>query len=513
MDILLIHPPLSRPCEPPPGLARLAGSLRDRGKPCLVVDANMEGILHLLAGGVDAPDTFTRRAVGHLNCNLADIRSGDAFRDMGRYTRAVHEISRILAVSARQYDTQLNLNNFQHDTMSPLRSADLIRSAEQPRTNVFHPYFMSRLNAVLEEHTPRIIGLSLNFLSQALTTFAMIGHIRSLDYGAKIVLGGGLVTSWMKKSGWNNPFSGLVDETVAGPGEEMILRLAGIDSPGTDHVPDYAPFMGHAYLSPGLVLPFSASWGCYWGRCSFCPERSEGNAYSCIPAQGVPPQVNGLAVRHSPSLVHFTDNAMSPGVLTALARQGIHAPWYGFARFTSHLRDEDFCMELKRSGCVMLQLGLESGDQAVLDSLDKGIKLEDACKALKNLRKAGIGTYVYLLFGTPAEDEQSARMTLDFVSRQAGEIDFLNLSIFNLPRGGEEAQGLVTFDFFEGDLSLYQGFVHPAGWDRTRVRQFLDKEFRRHPAISPIVRNDPPFFTSNHAPFFLMKQRFFTGFS
>jgi len=34
------------------------------------------------------------------------------------------------------------------------------------------------------------------------------------------------------------------------------------------------------------------------------------------------------------------------------------------------------------------------------------------------------------------------------------------------------------------------------------VRRFLDHEFRREPAVAAILRNDPPLFTSNHAPFF-----------
>jgi hypothetical protein len=31
----------------------------------------------------------------------------------------------------------------------------------------------------------------------------------------------------------------------------------------------------------------------------------------------------------------------------------------------------------------------------------------------------------------------------------------------------------------------------------------MDKEFRKHPAIAPILRREPPLFTSNHAPFFV----------
>ncbi|MGD0282986.1 MAG: radical SAM protein, partial [Dissulfurispiraceae bacterium] len=123
---------------------------------------------------------------------------------------------------------------------------------------------------------------------------------------------------------------------------------------------------------------------------------------------------------------------------------------------------------------------------------------------LKNLKKAGIATYVYLIFGTPAENEASARKTLEFTITHRDSIDFLNLAIFNMPVCGATAPGIETAGFYEGDLSLYTNFTHPQGWDRRRVRLFLDSEFRRHPVISSILNNDLPFFTSNHAPFFAM---------
>ncbi len=63
---------------------------------------------------------------------------------------------------------------------------------------------------------------------------------------------------------------------------------------------------------------------------------------------------------------------------------------------------------------------------------------------------------------------------------------------------------METESFYEGDLSLYRTFVHPAGWSRTSVRNFLNRTFKRHPAVAPILRRDPPYFTSGHAPFFAM---------
>jgi hypothetical protein len=146
-------------------------------------------------------------------------------------------------------------------------------------------------------------------------------------------------------------------------------------------------------------------------------------------------------------------------------------------------------------------LGLESGSQAVLDALRKGVNLATAAAVLKNLKAAGIGTYVYVLFGTPAEGPEEAAATLDFVVRHGENIDFLNVAVFNLPvdAGGEVA----TRPFSEADLSLYRDFSHPRGWDRRRIRGFLDRTFKRHPAVLPIIGRDPPAFTSNHAAFFL----------
>ena len=150
----------------------------------------------------------------------------------------------------------------------------------------------------------------------------------------------------------------------------------------------------------------------------------------------------------------------------------------------------------------MLKIGVESGDQQVLDRMVKGVRLEDISLALQNLREAGIGTYVYLLFGTPYESYTEARNTLDFAVAHRRFITFLNLAIFNMPIGSAGGTSLSQKPFYEGDLSLYTNFEHPTGWHRKKVRLFLEREFKKHPAIREIIQRDPAIFTSNHAPFF-----------
>ncbi len=534
-SLLLVHAPLAKACEPPGGLARLAGALRQGNIRCHVWDANIEGQLALLgitaginkssssfaktisesgpAFDVNGPepikvqkDRWLIRSSRHLDENLELLRSDDGYRNHDRYRRAVMDLNHLLAVAGRPFGVRMSLADYQDGTLSPLRSADLLIAATVPEKNPFYEWFCQRLPSILKEDSFGWAGFSLNYLSQALTTFAMIGFLRREYPSIRIVVGGGLITSWMRSPNWRNPFSGLIDKLVSGPGEIPLLRVAGVTSAPVDgnfSLPDYDGFLLDRYLAPGLVLPYSASGGCWWRRCSFCPEVSEGNPYLPIHPGRVVADLRHLVEGAKPKLIHMLDNALSPSLLDAFIASPPGAPWYGFARVDARLADIDFCERLRDSGCVMLKLGIESGDQGVLDALRKGIDLTHVAAALKNLKEVGIAVYVYLLFGTPAENRHAALKTLAFVEEHADEISFLNLAIFNLPAFSAEAAQYALGEFYEGDLSLYRPFIHPQGWGRKEVRRFLDAEFKRNPAIGRIVSRDPPFFTSNHAPFLI----------
>jgi hypothetical protein len=502
---------VTKPSEPPAGIARICGALGHHSVPHNVLDANLEGLLYALEDSPKAKDTWTRRAFHHLPGHLASLRHWKTYRQGDRYRRAVTDLNRLLEKKGHSSGFRLGLANCQHDNLSPARSRDLIKIAEKPEMSPFYPYFSRRLQEFLESNPSTVIGFSLNYLSQALSTFAMLGFLRRESPKSVLVLGGGLVTSWIRRPDWQNPFRGLVDQCVDGPGEGPLLSRMGVrknEEPLAEHhAPDYLSLAAGDYLAPGFILPYSASSGCYWNQCSFCPERAEGNPYVPVPPAKVAEDLQQLVEEHRPVLIHLLDNAVTPTLMKTLCENLPGAPWYGFTRVNSHLADLDFCMELKRSGCVMLKLGLESGDQGVLNALHKGIDLGAASAALSALKRAGIAVYVYLLFGTPPESLTEARRTLDFVVRHHDRIDFLNLALFNLPFGSPEMRTIRTRTFYEGDLSLYADFDHPEGWDRRKVRQFLDKEFKRHPVIAPILRRDPPVFTSNHAPLFVMERK------
>ncbi len=498
-SLLLLYPPLAKNCEPPPGIARLAGFLRANNVTCTTLDANREGMQYLLGLDFARSDTWSARAKKNLAANVKGLQQPQLYTNFDRYKRCVADINRVLAGVGEERGLELSLANYQ-DQYSPVQSQDLLRAARAYKENLFYPYVRDSVAPVIARDRPNVVGISIAYLSQAATSFALIGFLRAEFPGLKIVIGGGLVTSWLRSPLWTNPFSSLVDTCIAGPGEQPLLEL--LQEEGKRGQPAPPAYDCVDYLAPGFILPYAASSGCYWNKCLFCPETAEENPYQPVPPQQVLSDLQVLSRRHRPMLIHFLDNAVSPALMRALVENPPGVPWYGFARVSDLLAGEEFCRKLRRSGCVMLKLGLESGDQQVLDRMQKGIELPMVSRVLRSLKSAGILTYVYLLFGTPTEDENSARQTMAFTVRHQAEIGFLNLAVFNLPLAGPEAAQVTTSEFYGGDLSLYTDFIHPKGWSRRKIRTFLSKEFKRHPAIGPIIQRDPPFFTSNHAPLF-----------
>ena len=503
MTVLLINPPTAKICEPPAGIARISGVLRSRNIKCITVDLNLECTLDLIRKtGDHQPDTWSRRAGKYRYQHLSDLRAPSIYQSPDRYRRAVKDLSRLLQMSGNTCDCDITLSNFSHRQLSPLKSADLLTAAEQFDRNPFYSCYSTILEQLIDQHAPRIIGVSISFLSQALTGFALLGYIKSRFPSTTTIVGGGLITSWMSSPGWQSRLEAAADYFVKGRGEETLLELAGAETGCREGLPDYSGFNFADYLSPGPILPYSCSDGCYWNKCNFCPDRAEGRPYRAENPSIVVRQVRKLVSGYAPLLIHFLDNGMSPGLLRELTAQPPGAPWYGFARIEPDLEDPDYCCWLRDSGCVMLKLGIESGSQKVLEAMDKGIELTSVSRVLKNLKAAGIGTYVYLLFGTPCEGEKEAEQTLAFVRKHHRFISYLNLAVFNMPVCSPEATGIPD-RFSDGDLALYCDFSHPRGWDRKSVRLFLQNRFKKDRAINAIIQRDPLFFTSNHAPLFL----------
>ena len=117
--------------------------------------------------------------------NLAALRNITTYQNLSRYQRAVMDINHLLNVAGKSWNVDLSLADYQDKNLSPVKSADLVSAAEKPQNNPFYSYFKNRLTNALERN-PAFIGFSLNYLSQALCSFAMIGFIKQIQPDKKL---------------------------------------------------------------------------------------------------------------------------------------------------------------------------------------------------------------------------------------------------------------------------------------------------------------------------------------
>jgi len=526
MSILLLHPPAAKPGEPPLGMAVLLGFLRSRGIAAEAVDANLEAFLYLLdthrlrqiAG--PSPSRVVHRALKHTAASLQRLRSCKITENFARYQTAVHHLNHALEVYAgTDKSERLTLSDYTHAGLSEFSPDDLERVARGEVTTLFDDYLREDLLPRILRQKPTLIALSVNYRHQVLPAFALAGLLRRYFPQIPLIGGGGMFSSWrsllLEKSLRFSAFSHI----VFGPGEASLAKLAtGLSAPSyyledTDKIafaPDFSFVPVNRYLSPLPILPVSSSRGCYWRRCLFCPEAaSPTHPYSIGAPSVFPALLKQLAERYQVRHFHLTDNAVPTATLHQLA----HSPkelaglsWHGFVRFEKELLDFGWVEKLTENGCRMLQLGVESGSQSMLDRLQKGTHLNDIAKILQNMKRAGIRTYVYIMLGVPGETEGDAEATLHFLETHADLIDYLNPAIMNLPRESQllnepHNAGIASYAPLDeaAPLGLYRSFIATSGWGRAEARQFMQQRLLSSPAIRKIVQRTPPAFTSNHA--------------
>lgn len=508
VDIVLVYPPVVRPSEPPLGLAAVAGALKRAGVGCEVLDLNAEAFHVLLSEDFPSPkpsDRFSKRAISKLQDYVQNLSSPWILKEPKEYASAVSHIQRALWLrTAGSGGPRFTLTDFKHPKLSPLSTQDLCSMAVERSMGPVSKWLEHRVIQCLRSRKAGCLGISIQYLSQALPAMALAGAVKEAAPEVKIVVGGALVNSWAKL-GRLPRLSPWVDMLIPGRDLSPLAQVLGAEPQSLNADPPLLEFKGFRwdyYLSPQRIAPMFTSLGCYWGRCSFCPEADERKTFKAIDAGWIRGGMEKIVKETQAEWIHITDNAIPPKNLAALAKNDIGVQWFGFARFEPILTREELARELFRSGCRMLQLGLESGSARILERLGKGTDLNTVAQVLTNLHRAGIATYVYVLFGIPGETKDDARKTLEFVADNAAWIDYLHCSILNLPRTGKLLEDLELWDLEDRkdrDLSLYTGFRTADGMDRKTARCFLQKEFIKEPRIYEILKRDPPAFTSSHA--------------
>ena len=79
--------------------------------------------------------------------------------------------------------------------------------------------------------------------------------------------------------------------------------------------------------------------------------------------------------------------------------------------------DDEMLGEMRRAGCKLIRLGVESGSQEVLNRIQKGLTLKQIEVGVRRVKKSGIQALGGFMFGFPYDTRESVEQTIAFAKR------------------------------------------------------------------------------------------------
>jgi anaerobic magnesium-protoporphyrin IX monomethyl ester cyclase len=215
----------------------------------------------------------------------------------------------------------------------------------------------------------------------------------------------------------------------------------------------------------GISLPILTSRGCPY-RCSYCSQIGP-RLWRARSTDSVLAEWHWLVEEQGAAEIGVLDDSFNINrqrvldVCRRLVDEGLnHVPWIMINGIRANLADVETLGAMKRAGCRRTAFGVESGNQAILDSVvDKHLTLDQVRSAFRAAQAVGLETIGFFIIGMPGETEA----TMDDTIRFACELDPMvaNFSIATPFPGTEmydtvQAGGRILaetwddFVFFEG---------------------------------------------------------------
>jgi radical SAM superfamily enzyme YgiQ (UPF0313 family) len=90
------------------------------------------------------------------------------------------------------------------------------------------------------------------------------------------------------------------------------------------------------------------------------------------------------------------------------------------------LSKEMLC-QMKKAGCIQVDIGAESGSETVLKNLKKDITPKDTEEVFKIARKVGLKTFATFILGCPGETTEDVKKTEELAKKISSRVSFLIL--------------------------------------------------------------------------------------
>lgn len=310
------------------------------------------------------------------------------------------------------------------------------------------PGFQERFRETLSKTD--LVGFSL-MTCQVHYALPLMQFIRKYYPDLPVVAGGIHPTLLPEETG----SSSFIDYVVVGEGERTILELLehlgepdslknidGLVWKGNGsvtrnkerelaHLDDF-PFLDYDLLEKHILASFKNSMlsiftgkGCSF-RCAFCVNQVLKQRFRGKSAPRVLAEIEFCLARFNSKDIYFRDDNFFHSrkrvaeILEGILQKGYSFTWRAACRvgyFHENFLNDEMLSLLKRSGCLELKFGAESGDQRVLDYISKDITVEQTIRAAEKCREFGIRGNFSFITALPTETREEALRTLDLIDR------------------------------------------------------------------------------------------------
>ena len=315
-------------------------------------------------------------------------------------------------------------------------------------------YIASNLRERRRDITITVADLNISRLPRNLTDFDIVGitgtitelnSVKKLtalirrSCSAKIVLGGALASSLPEM------MMEYADTVVVGEGENVdlvtetgIVRGAPptdidkIPFPARDLIP-YKKYTSNHFYTFGIPVRCKSttmitSRGCPY-RCTFCFKGLSGSKWRARTPENIIEEMDHLRNNYGYNGFIFNDDTfvLNRDRVIEFCKMVKQRCYFWYCNGRVNLMDEALLKTMGDSGCVGIAYGMESGNQPILDSIKKGITLEQISDAVRWTKEAGIHVTGYFILGLPAENKGTIEATLSFARKL--NLDFYGFSL------------------------------------------------------------------------------------
>ncbi|MEN8134602.1 MAG: radical SAM protein [Thermodesulfobacteriota bacterium] len=380
-----------------------------------------------------------------------------------------------------------------------------------------HPDSDSLITDYIRAKKPAFIGLSCT-TSSFIDGTRIAELVKAEQPGIRAIFGGVHVSALREKVLADFP---VVDFVVVGEGEQTLtellqsgsrepLGIEGVifrDSSGaviyngyresrleldTLPFPAYEKLAGYpdAYMLPIFNYPTAPNTSCISSRgcpyaCSYCDRSVFRRNFRYNSAEYLYKHLRYLKDKFGISHINFYDDqfTFNRQRVEDFAAMMIEQPLgmtFNCAVRAEHI-DFDLLKLMKKAGCWMISLGIETGDEDLLAQHRQNADLNMLAEKIRLIKKAGIRTKGLLMMGLPGESESSIQKSMDYVFSLP--IDDFNLAKFTPFPGSPIYRNIHELGEFEEDWEKMDcmGFQFvPSGMNRERLEELFIQYYKNH---------------------------------